>query len=202
MLYAKANVGCRFRNKGKHFKKNTKFKFIVFCTLLWFFLVLIAPVFLASKIISQMFYVTVNSNSMYPTIQQSDKVIVSKMNKKQKITRNDIIVFYSKELGRMLVKRVVGLPGDVINIDENFNLLVNGNEIVKNSNVNLPDEYNYGDIQYDSRIVVPNESYFVIGDNFNNSFDSRFWKNKFISRDFIIGKAILLISLPERFSIF
>ena len=100
------------------------------------------------------------------------------------------------------MKRVIGLPGDVINIDEDFNLLVNGNEIIKNSNVNLHDEYNYGDIQYDSRIVVPNESYFVVGDNFNNSFDSRFWKNKFISRDFIIGKAILLISPPKRFSIF
>ncbi len=201
MLYVKANVGRRIRNKRQHSKKNEKFKFLI-CTLLWLFLVIIAPVFLASKIISNMFYVTVNSNSMFPTIQQGDKVIVSKMNKKQKITRNDIIVFYSKELGRMLVKRVIGLPGDVINIDEDFNLLVNGNEIIKNSNVNLHDEYNYGDIQYDSRIVVPNESYFVVGDNFNNSFDSRFWKNKFISRDFIIGKAILLISPPKRFSIF
>lgn len=201
MLCEKYNTERRFKNIRKYFEKNRKFKLLIYI-FLWIFVFIITPILLSLNFINSVFYISVSSNSMNPTIIQNDKVIVSRINKDQKIKRNDIIVFYSKEIGRMLVKRVVGIPGDVIYIDEEFNLLVNGNEIIKNSNVNLPYEYNYDDIQYNSRIIVPNEAYFVIGDNFNNSFDSRFWKNKFVLKEFILGKAILLISPLKRFSIF
>lgn len=189
------------KTNNNYTKKYLNFNKII-GVFIWVAIFIVAPIFLAISFNKSMFYVSVSSNSMAPTIEEGDKIIVSKIDSKDEIQRNDIIIFYSEELGRMLIKRVVGIPGDRILIDENFNLKINGEYIIENSNVNFEDSYTYeGNIQ-NKEIVVPNEAYFVIGDNNNNSLDSRFWKDKFVLKDLIVGKALVLFSPIKKFSIF
>ena len=171
MAYTKINVNSRVKNNRKYTKKILKTKTLIY-TFVWILFFIVLPIFLAFNFINSMFYVSVSSNSMAPTIEKGDKVIVSKIDDNYNIKRDDIIVFYSEELGKVLVKRVVGVPGDVIHLDEDFNVMVNDEYVVENSNLNLDIEYKYDVIELNEEIVVPNEAYFVIGDNIDNSFDS------------------------------
>lgn len=201
MLYTKINVNSRVKKNRKYTKKILKIKTLIYI-FVWILFFIVLPIVLAFNFINSMFYVSVSSNSMSPTIEKGDKVIVSKIDDNCNIKRDDIIVFYSEELGKVLVKRVVGVPGDVIYLDENFNLMVNNEYVVENSNLNLNTEYKYDVIELNKEIFVPNEAYFVIGDNIDNSFDSRFWKDKFVLKESIIGKAFVLISPLKKFSVF
>lgn len=166
----------------------------------WFLFFIIIPITLAINIKNSILYVSVNSNSMAPTIEKGDRLIVSKISNSSTIKRGDIIVFYSKELSKTLIKRVVGLPGDRIYIDDKFNLTINGKKIENNSNIKQINEYS--DIKQNDQIVIPNESYFVVGDNLDDSFDSRFWNEKFVLRELIIGKAKVLLTPIDKFKIF
>lgn len=201
MSYTKINVNSRIKNNRKYTKKKLKIKTLIY-VFIWILFFVVLPIFLAFNFINSIFYVSVSSNSMAPTIEKGDKVIVSKIDDNYNIKRDDIIVFYSEELGKVLVKRVVGVPGDVIYVDEDLNLRVNDEYVVENSNLNLDIEYKYDVIELNEEIVVPNEAYFVIGDNTDNSFDSRFWKDKFVLKESIMGKAVVLISPFEKFSVF
>lgn len=103
---------------------------------------------------------------MVPTINVGNKLMIKKVYNMGNIKRGDILVFYSNELQEILIKRLIGLPGDHIVIkDEIVN--INGEDIkedyVKNN------DYNYEQLVYD----VPEEKYFFLGDNRSVSRDSR-----------------------------
>ena len=80
------------------------------------------------------------------------------------------------------VKRVIGIPGDVINIRNGY-VYVNG-EMLEENYIREPMNSDGEDLTY----VVPSGSYFMLGDNRNNSKDSRYWTNTFVSKDKIIAK--------------
>ena len=193
----------RLEKRKKKREKFLKLKRLS-CIFVWILIFIVTPICLAFSFINSTFYVSVSSNSMAPTIKQGDKILVSKTknNYNHRINRNDVIIFYSEEIGSILIKRVVGIPGDEICFDSDFNLKVNDEYIVKNSNVNLNFEYKYDVPKQNEKIIVPDEAYFVIGDNISNSFDSRFWEDKFVSRDLILGKAVVLFNPLNRFFIF
>ncbi|AID44266.1 Signal peptidase I [Candidatus Arthromitus sp. SFB-mouse-NL] len=159
--------------------------------LLWIIFIIIIPVYLANNLVKSVFFVTVTSNSMYPTVKSGDRLIIYR--NYRNIKRNDIIVFYSEELDKNLIKRVIAVPGDIIDLDENLNLMVNGEKVAE-SNYFINRNY-----LIHNQFVVPDESYFVIGDNFDNSFDSRFWNNKFVCSNSILGRAVILFYPIERF---
>lgn len=156
------------------------------------------PFYLATKFSNSMFFIRVNSNSMYPTIMENDRLLVSKLY--NDIKQNDIIVFYSNELDKILIKRVIATPGDVIYINEDLNLVINHDVVINNQNLGF-DPYLYNDF-INKKFIVPKDGYFVIGDNLDNSFDSRFWKQKFIYSDSILGKVSILLNPISRFRIF
>ena len=127
-----------------------------------------------------LFKVYIPSLSMYPTLDEGDQLFVTRIYNTNKIERGDILVFESEELGQLLIKRVVGLPGDQVEIS-NGTLIVNGETI----------EENY--VVYDQNInrmfQVPEEKYLFLGDNRANSNDSRYWDDPYIDGDAIEGKA-------------
>ena len=126
----------------------------------------------------------VPTGSMIPTIQIRDKIIVLKFSYWFKpIQRGDIVVFKSPyKKGMLMVKRVVGMEGETI--------LIRDGELFINDK-HQPEPYIYRPMKEDfGPYTIPENGFFVMGDNRNNSYDCRQWEKKYITRDMIIGKAV------------
>jgi signal peptidase I len=130
-----------------------------------------------------------------------------------KIERGDIVVFYFPvDASQFLVKRVIGMPGDHIRLRDKI-VYVNGNPLQENYAIHkqwLPDGYrdNFPNQRGYSRdidrrwryelsnyvnggeLVVPADHYFVMGDNRDNSLDSRYWG--FVPRANIVGRPLVI----------
>ena len=128
------------------------------------------------------------SGAMKPTLLKGDRILVDKnIYKKSKPKRGDLIVFlYPKDTKRYFVKRIVGLPNEVVEI-QNGKVIINGN-IVQEPNV-LKNYYsNAGDYAKEGQAVkIPENSYYVLGDNSAFSKDGRYFG--FVADEYIIGKA-------------
>ncbi|SFB29906.1 signal peptidase I [Clostridium frigidicarnis] len=142
------------------------------------------------------FKVYIPSESMYPALTNGDHLFVKRIYNYDKIKRQDIIVFNFKEGGKeeLLIKRVIGLPGDTVKIDNQGKVFINGEELnepyVKNES-NLAGEFK-----------VPEGKYFFLGDNRSNSYDSRRWKDPFIDKNDIKGKAFVRVYPFNRIGLF
>lgn len=129
------------------------------------------------------------SLSMYPTIQVGDRVILNKLAYigDRALQRGDIVVFYPPaELNSKddLIKRVIGLPGETLQIIDGV-VYINGEP--------LDESYVYGTPDYDyATVTIPDDCYFMMGDNRNESLDSHLWKNPFIENEDIRGRAVFV----------
>ena len=172
----------------------------------------------------------VPTGSMKPTIQEGDRVVVNKLAYDLKIPfttidiwkwgnpkRGDIVVLFSPKDGTRLVKRVVAVPGDKVELRNN-QLFVNGH-LAKQSPATFVESEEQGpayvlDENLDGHlhkimispemgaassfgpVVVPSEQYFVLGDNRDNSNDSRYIG--FIERRRIVGEAVAVAFSLDR----
>ena len=125
------------------------------------------------------------SESMAPTINKEDRLFVSRLHDEESIKRGDILVFYSEEHQKQLIKRVIGLPGDKINISKGT--------VTINGEVLQEDYVKNNDLFYEGNFEVPENKYFFLGDNRSNSNDSRLWINPYIYEKDIEGKALLRV---------
>lgn len=126
----------------------------------------------------------VQGHSMLPTLHEGEYLIINKLSYYlDEPRRGDIIVLhFPRDRSREYIKRVIGLPGDHIQIDDDA-VLVNG--------APLNEPYINGAAAYRTGAwTVPEGHYFVMGDNRNNSSDSRSWS--FLPREDIVGKAWLI----------
>lgn len=98
--------------------------------------------------------------------------------------RGDIVYFQSEEMGAILIKRVIGVPGDTVE-ERNGEIYVNGVKIDEPYLVESPKDEDAGPF------VVPEDCYFLMGDNRNNSYDARYWENPYICKTDIIAKHML-----------
>ena len=128
----------------------------------------------------------VNGVSMQPTLSDGDNLIVDKLSYRfHDPDRFDIIVF-PQEDGRYFIKRIIGLPGEKVQIKD-------GKVYINDSEIPLDDSFvpekprgSFGPYE------VPENSYFVLGDNRNHSKDSRCWKStSFVTFDEIVEKAVI-----------
>lgn len=131
-----------------------------------------------------LFKAYIPSRSMVPTLNVDDQLFVSKVYNPEKLERGDVVVFYSDELGERLIKRLIGLPGDIISIQDGV-VTING-EVIQEDYVKHNDNTN-------GNYRVPQGKYFFLGDNRADSADSRAWDNPYIEADKIEGKAQLKI---------
>ena len=154
------------------------------------------------------------SSSMYPTLVVNDRLIVEKLTKPfRDYQRGDVIVFYPPSttlkhdiistFARLTglgckdiayIKRIVGMPGDKLQIkkeNNDFFLYINGEKQIEPY---IQDTKNWSECEGEvmcGPLVVPEGSYFMMGDNRGNSQDSRFWG--YLSKDDIIGRAVFII---------
>ena len=151
-------------------------------------LVIIGAVILAFLIDT---FVIVNaqipSGSMENTIMTGDRVFGNRLAYKfSDPKRFDIIIFkYPDDESQLFIKRIIGLPGETVEIHDG-NIYINGSDSpLEDVDIKEPMEGSFGPY------TVPEGCYFVMGDNRNNSRDSRYWENTFVSEDEILGKAVL-----------
>ena len=145
------------------------------------------------------------SGSMEDTLLIGDHLLVNKFIYGAKIPltdtrilkirdprQGDVIVFeYPEDPSKDFIKRVVGVPGDVVEVKDkrvfvNGKLYANPHEVHKESDT-IPKEMNPRDFK--DPVKVPADSYFVMGDNRDRSYDSRFWG--FVTKDKIKGLAFI-----------
>jgi signal peptidase I len=177
----------------------------------------------------------VPTGSMKPTLIEGDRIFVNKLAYDLKVPfttwhiaewsdpqRGDIAVFFSPHDGKRLVKRVIGLPGDTLEL-QNERLILNGEPIeyapldetiaaqvagpersasefaleqlparphAVMATPALPAPRDFGPMK------VPADQYFMLGDNRDNSFDSRFWGC--VSRSQIVGRATTVVMSLDR----
>lgn len=127
----------------------------------------------------------VPSGSMENTIIPKDRIIAFRwaylFDEPQ---RGDIIIFkFPDNEKQKFVKRIIGLPNETVEIK-------NGDVYI--DNILLEENYLKESVDNQNLIfTVPKDAYFVMGDNRNGSIDSRYWNNKFVYKDKILGKVIL-----------
>jgi signal peptidase I len=132
------------------------------------------------------FLILVPTGSMDPTIKPGDRVLVFRIYNKDNLKRGDIVVFYSDELEKPLVKRLIGLPNDEIEIKSDGSVYIN--------NERIEEPYVINDANgITKKFNVPSGKYFFLGDNRANSYDSRYWDDPYISQGKIEGKAVLIV---------
>ncbi len=133
-------------------------------------------------------FIILNANiptgSMLNTIEINDRVFANRLSYIiTEAKRGDIVVFEDNdETSKLLVKRIMALPNETIEI-KNGNVLINGEVINDYTDIITNGEF--------GPFLVPEDHYFMLGDNRNNSHDSRFWNNKYISIKSIKGKVFL-----------
>ena len=140
----------------------------------------------------------VDGRSMMNTLHDGDNLIVEKLSYRfSDPKRFDIIVFPPTGKKEYYIKRIIGLPGETVQIDENGNIYINGELL----------EENYGaeTIQNPGRAAKPitlgDDEYFVMDDNRNNSKDSRSEEVGNVKRSQIIGRAWLRIWPLNKFGL-
>ena len=132
-------------------------------------------------------FVIINANvpteSMVSTIMVNDRIFANRLAYLfSEPKRGDIVVFkYPDDEKLLYVKRVIGLPGDTVEIKKQ-QVYIN-NIPIEEPYVREPMAGSFGPFK------VPEGKYFMMGDNRNNSNDSRFWTNKYVDKNKILGKA-------------
>ena len=151
------------------------------------YVAIVAAAFLLATLTNR--YLIVNaripSGSMIPTITEGNRIIGNRLayiNSEPK--RGDVVVFYyPDDETQKYIKRIIGLPGETVYI-EHGTVYIDGQPL---------DESDYLTVEtagVSGPFTVPEGCYFMMGDNRNSSWDSRFWNNTFVSKDKIIAKAM------------
>lgn len=134
----------------------------------------------------------VQGASMEPTLHNGERLMVDKLTYRfRPPRRGEIIVFrYPTDPRRKFIKRIMGLPGDQVEV-RRHQLYING-KVLEEPYINGP---TYGDF---GPIVVPEGAFFVLGDNRNNSDDSRFSDVGPVPRKLVVGRALVRYWPPLR----
>jgi signal peptidase I len=131
--------------------------------------------------------VKVEGTSMLSNLHDGERIFVNKLvyYGLPKITRGDIVVFwYPNDPSKSYIKRVIALPGEVVEVRDG-RIFINGSELKEDY---LDPQRNQSHMNK-SPVVVKQHYYFVMGDNRDNSYDSRQWG--LVPEKYIYGKALL-----------
>lgn len=138
----------------------------------------------------------VRGPSMYDTLHDGDNLWVSKISYRiHEPERFDIVTFPEED--EFYIKRIIGMPGEKIRIDEEGSIYINGELLQEDYGYEVIDEDMIG--RAAKEITLGNDEYFVMGDNRNNSLDSRDEDVGNIKREELVGKAVFRIWPLSRF---
>lgn len=147
-------------------------------------LVVLVVVFLIKNFV--LINAVIPSGSMENTIMTGDRVFGNRLAYRfGDPERGDIAIFrYPDDESELYIKRVMGLPGDTIEIKDGLLYLNNSEEPIAEPYLKEIPEGDFGPYQ------VPEGCYFMLGDNRNKSNDSRMWENTYVTRENVLAKAV------------
>ncbi len=127
----------------------------------------------------------VPSSSMETTVMAGDRIFINRLSYVfEEPQRGDIVTFIYPDDGETLyLKRVMGLPGETIQ-GKGGVIYIDGKPLEKD----FTQEISYDDF---GPYTVPEDCFFMMGDNRNDSWDSRYWKHTFVEKEDIVGKAVV-----------
>lgn len=140
---------------------------------------------------------SVVGQSMSETLENGDQILVNRfMYKMIGPKADDVVVFLpnGNEKSHYYVKRVIGVPGDTVQIKDG-RIYVNGTEFTEKIDAAAIEDAGLAT----DAVTLEDYEYFVLGDNRNNSEDSRYANIGNIKREYIVGKAWFVISTGDRF---
>lgn len=128
------------------------------------------------------------SGSMENTIMPKDRVIGNRLAYVfDEPERGDIVIFkYPDDEEQLFVKRIIGLPGETVTIEE-AKIYIGAEKVLLEESY-LKEEWVIDNGPY--TFEIPEGSYLVLGDNRNNSKDARYWENTYVEEDKILGEAV------------
>lgn len=164
---------------------NSKVREIISTILYFSFVIVITLLFI--KFVAQR--TVVDGQSMEPTLHHNDNLIVEKLSYRFSAPeRFDIIVFpFQHQENVYFIKRVIGLPGETVRIDLEGNIYINGEILSESYGKEVISPYMIG--RASEEIVLGEDEYFVMGDNRNDSTDSRSNLVGNVKKSQIVGKA-------------
>lgn len=136
--------------------------------------------------------IQISGSSMSPTFNEGEIVVSFKT---KNLESGDVIAFYHGN--KILVKRVIASAGSYVNMDEEGHVYVDGNKL----NENYIKDFSLSEVDIELPYQVPDGHWFVLGDNRDDSVDSRNSEIGSISQDDIIGKIIFRIWPLKKFEI-
>ena len=173
-------------------KKNPIIEFgirILKSKIFWFFLIIFVAVFLIQGYVAER--ILVQGESMEPTLQNGDMLLIEKRTYAEKEPeRYDVVVATSEATGtkQQYVKRIIGLPGETIKIKKGF-VFINGEQLEEPVSYDLIEDGGMAR----NKIELGDDEYFLLGDNRNESKDSRHVEVGIIKKEQIKGKVWLRI---------
>lgn len=132
----------------------------------------------------------VPTGSMENTIMPGDRLIGNRLAYlKEDPKRGDVVIFrFPDNEEELYVKRIIGLPGETVTIND-AKIYIDGSQTPLEEHY-LKDEWTVSTGPF--VFEVPEDSYLVMGDNRNDSWDARYWVNTYVSREKVQGKAVLI----------
>ena len=177
------------RNRGLSFTDNKKrvSKDFIKEILVTVFYSVAAMLFAFVLVVAFGMKVSVIGMSMQPTLGNGQEILIDRFSYKlSSPNRNDVVCFYPKgnENAHIYVKRVIGLPGETVQIKDGY-VYIDGIRLLESE---IFDEIVDPGL-YEVEFTMGSDEYFVLGDNRNNSEDSRIGNIGAVAKDTIIGKA-------------
>lgn len=141
----------------------------------------------------------VNGTSMDPTFKNGDYLVVNQISYRfEKPARGEVIIFkYPRDLSKSFIKRVIGLPGETVEVD---GAKVTIKNLDNPGGLTLTEPYIIHQGSFNVETTLKDDEYFVMGDNRAQSLDSRYWGP--LKRNLVIGKPFIRLLPVQTISLY